>query len=669
MATMTLQQLFDLALQHHQAGRLQDAEQIYRQILAHEPGHAGALHRVGLLAYHAGRYANAVQLIRQAIVFGLEDAEAYSNLGGALRAQGLLDEAIEAFRRTSVLRPGDPAAQINLGNSLVAGGRTDQAIVAYKRAIALRPGSVEAHNNLGNALMETGQLEEAVAAYRHALDLEPNRPQVHLNLGTALKGQGRLEDAIAAFRKAMELKFDLPEARINLGNALKDAGRLDEAVAVYREAIAANPGCVEAHSNLLLSLHYHASYAPQMIAEEHRGWNRQHAEPLRKYIQPHLNDRSPERRLRVGYVSPDFREHAVAKFLLPLVLHHDRNELEVFAYSNVRIPDATTGQFRAHADNWRRIAGLSDADAAELIRQDQIDILVDLAGHTSGNRLTLMARKPAPIQVTYLGYPNTTGLTAMDYRLSDARADPPGETEKYHSEYLVHLPDGMWCYSPDPEAPTITTSPAAVTGRVIFGSFNQWAKLNRHVLRLWGMLLMRVHGAQLLLKGAAQGDTSGRRSALEVLATEGVTEDRVHFIDRAPTHAQHMAQYRLVDIALDPFPYNGATTTCEALWMGLPVVVLAGRSHVSRVGVSLLSRAGLSELIAETPEQYLKIASELANDIPRLAMLRSSLRDRMRQSPLMDGPRFARNLEAAYRQMWRNWCKDGAERASGSRSK
>ena len=498
----------------------------------------------------------------------------------------------------------------------------DEAIVEARKAIQCAPDCVEAHNNLGNALKDQGRLEEATAAYLQALGFNPEFAEIHNNLGNALKDQGHPDEAIAAYRRTIQLK----------------------------------PDSADAHSNLLLDLHYLPGFEPEELFREHRRWEEIQSLPLAKFIGRHGNDRNPERRLRIGYVSPDFREHPVAFFLESLLAAHDRGQVEVFCYADVLREDTVTKRFHQHTAQWRKIAGMKDEQAADLIRTDGIDILVDLAGHTARNRLLVFARKPAPIQVTYLGYCDTTGLRAMDYRLTDALADPPGTTEHLHSEQLVRLPDTAWCFRPSDAASAVGTLPVLHSGHITFGCFNVRPKITDEALALWSGLLAKVPGSRLLLKALGFEEASGRLRMHASLKKAGITPERVELVGRIPTLAEHLALYNRMDIALDTFPYNGTTTTCEALWQGVPVVTLAGHTHASRVGVSLLSNVGLAELVAHSPEEYVKVAVALAANVSRLAELRSTLRERMAASPLMDAPRFTRNVEHAYREMWRAWC-------------
>jgi predicted O-linked N-acetylglucosamine transferase (SPINDLY family) len=467
----------------------------------------------------------------------------------------------------------------------------------------------------------------------------------------------RFDEAIESFRKAVATKPDYAQAHRNLGIILKDCGMVEESIDAQRRAVAANPSWHEARSGLLFTRQCLAENDLVSFFEEHRSWDRIHAGHLAGTIASHPNSRAANRRLRIGLVSPDLKEHPVIRFLLPFLEHHDREQIELFAYAQVSEPDEWTEQARKQVAHWRSLVNVPDAQAAELIRGDEIDILVDLAGHTNGNRLMVFARKPAPVQVTYLGYPGTTGLSAMDYRITDALADPPGMTEAHHSEQLIRLPGCAWCYGPDTEA-LPGPSPAALRGHVTFGSFNNLAKVNDRMLRVWARILESVPGSRLLLKSAGFLSMDARKRTREALISgTNISEERLDIRGPEDSHQTHLELYREMDIALDTFPYHGTTTTCEALWMGVPVVTLAGQSHVSRVGVSLLTNIGLPELVAESEDEYVRIAVELARDVEQLVNYRSNLRDKMLGSQLLDAPSFAREIEGAFRQMWTSWCE------------
>jgi predicted O-linked N-acetylglucosamine transferase (SPINDLY family) len=686
MPQIDVEQALQTARRHHQAGRIAQATMLYEQILCQDPNHADALHLSGVIAAQSGRTPAAVDLIqralrqrpdwaealydlgnvlarmgklvdaaaayRRAIALKPGYAEALSNLGVVLKELGELDDAIAVFQQAISIQPDSPATFNNLGNALKDKGRFDESIAAYRRAITLKPNLAELHNNLGVVLKESGQLDESIAACRQAITLQPGFAEAHANLGVALEETGQLDAAAAAYRQAIALKPGYAEAHHNLGNVLKATGQLDPSIAAYRQAIALKPALVEAHSNLVYALHFHPAYDAKAIAQEQHRWSDQHAEPLKRFIQPHSNERSVDRRLRIGYVSPDFREHPVGRFLLPLLAHHDKSGFEIFAYSNSNRSDGMTQQLRSHTDIWREITRLSDPQAADQIRDDKIDILIDLTMHMAHNRLLLFARKPAPVQITWLAYCSSTGLDAMDYRLSDPYLDPPESDDSIYSEQTIRLPETYWCYQPSSASPEINRLPALEQNHITFGCLNNFTKVSDPTLAAWTKLLHAVPNSRLLLH-APQG---GHRWQLQDrLARDGIDEHRLRFAEKAPM-LEYLRLYNRIDIALDTFPYGGGTTTCDALWMGVPVITLVGNTAVGRGGLSILSNLGLPELIARSEEEYVRLASELANDLPRLSDLRTSLRQQMERSPLMDAPRFARNVESAYRQTWRSYC-------------
>ena len=528
-------------------------------------------------------------------------------------------------------------------------GRLSEAIAGYRRAIELRPSSASAHNNLAVACREAGLTLEAIAASRAAVRLAPHRVEMHLNLGNLLRETGNVDEAIAAYQSGLRVAPNFAPGFSNLGVALQDAGRLDEAIECYRRAVVLDPGAMVAHSNLLYTMHFDPRCDAGTILREHRNWAAKHAEPLRGQIRPHENERSPERMLRIGYVAQRFHDHVIGRFMLPLLRSHDRGQFQVFCYADTT---ELSAELRDSGATWRSTRGLSDEQLAQLIREDRIDILVDLGLHMSGGRLLTFARKPAPVQVTYLAYCSTSGLSAMDCRLTDRYLDPPGQGDENYVERSVRLAETYWCYDPPAGVSEPGAPPAASSGRVTFGSFNHFSKVTAPALATWGRLLREVANSRLILH-ARPG--SHRQRVQQVLLETGVSVERVEFAGFVAT-PQYFEQYRRIDIALDPFPYAGGTTTLDALWMGVPVVTLAGQTAVGRGGVSILSNLELTDLIASTPDQYVQIARQLAGDLPRLESLRESLRQRMLALPLTDAPRFARHVEAAYRQMWREWC-------------
>jgi predicted O-linked N-acetylglucosamine transferase (SPINDLY family) len=584
MPEQSADRAFALALEHHRAGRLADAERSYREILQLEPEHADSLHLLGVIALQTGNLKSALTLVQRAVA----------------------------------LRPDAPASRNNLGQVLARLGNHDEAARSYEAAIGLDPGYAEACNNLGYVRHLQDRLPEAEALYIRAIDLDPAYAEPHTNRGNLLKDRGEIDAAIACYRRAIELRPDLPAL----------------------------------HSNLLLALHYHPGYSPTQLKREHGAWAERHVTPLQALRRPHENARDPDRRLRVGYVSPDFREHPVARFVLPLFREHDRRQVEVFAYSDVAVPDAVTGLLREHVDRWREVAALGHDQLADAVRADGIDILVDLAAHSGGNRLLAFARKPAPVQITYLAYCSTTGVDAIDYRVTDHFLDPAGTSRRY-TEASLFLPGCYWCYS----APPLTGSAHAATeraqGPLTFGCLNNFAKVTDVTLRLWTRLLRRVPEACLLVYARTEAH---RDRVLRALRQAGVDESRAAFVGRQPL-ADYLATYRRIDVALDPYPYGGGTTSCDALWMGVPVVSLAGRTAVSRAGSTLLSHVGLDHLVTRSEEQYVEIAAGLIRDARGLAAVRRELRRRLESSPIMDAPQFASDLEAVFRTAWRAWCE------------
>ena len=637
-------------------GKAEAAFVAFRRALELRPDFSEAHDNLGSALLARGRLADAAAAYKKALAIEPDNVETLNNLGNALRGLGDLPAAVETFRKALGLAPDFVAAHSNLGGALNDQGRPDEAFDAYRAALALAPDDAVVHSNLGTALIYQGKLDEAEAAFRQALALAPDFADAHNNLGNALRDKRQWRDAVAAYRSALALAPDFAAAHNNLGGALKDQGRLAEAIAAYRASIAHKPDFTAAHSNLVFSMNYDAAATQQTIFAESLAWHATHAASLGRRAAGHANAPDPERRLRVGYVSPDFREHSVAYFLEPLIAAHDRAAFEVFCYAHVARPDQRTERFRGLADTWRSTVGMTDADLATAVRADGIDILVDLAGHTGGNRLLAFARRPAPLQLSWLGYPNTTGTEAIDARLTDAIADPPGSGDALHSETLVRLPNGFLCYAPPADAPAIGGPPARSAGHVTFGSFNALAKITPAVVAAWARILLGAPGSRMVMKSGPLADQATRARYLELFAAAGVDAGRVDLRAWIEARTGHLGAYQAIDIALDPFPYNGTTTTCEALWMGVPVVTLAGDRHAGRVGASLLTRIGLAELVAETTDGYVETAVRLAGDLDGLPARRLALRDRMMLSPLCDAAGFARDVEAAYRAMWRRWC-------------
>jgi predicted O-linked N-acetylglucosamine transferase (SPINDLY family) len=580
----------------------------------------------------------------------------YCSLGNTLVRQGKFTEAIAAYRQAICIDPNVAIFHCGLGDALIEQGNLDEAIVAYRQALRIDPKAAITHGSLGNALAAQGKLDEAVVAYRQAISIKPDLAEIYLDLGIALIRRVKIDEAINAYRQAIGIEPNHAEAHLHLGSALVRQGKFDQGIDAHCQAIGIHPDYFQAFSSLLFCLHYSNKFTNDQLFAAHREWGERYGQRAPTFTTYNI-DRNPARRLRIGYVSPDFREHSVAYFVEPLLRGHDRQKVEIFCYSDVGRSDSVTTRLQGLADHWLVTVGLSDQQLAERIWIDGIDILVDLAGHSAANRLLVFARKPAPVQVTWLGYPNTTGLKAIDYRLVDAVTDPVGEADALASETLVRLEDGFLCYGGLRDGPEPTPPPCVKTGTVTFGSFNKPAKLSNVTFDAWAKLLSRLPQARMILKGKAFADAATRTLILARLSERGVAADRIELVAWLRGVAEHLALYRRVDIALDPFPFNGATTTCEALWMGVPVVTLKGQRHVARVGASLLTQIGLTDLIADSVDEYVEIAAALAGNPKRLDDLRRTLRPRMEIAH--NEVAFARKME---RFMVRAVERDYAER-------
>ena len=560
---------------------------------------------------------------------------------------GRLPEAEALLRQILAHDPDHAPALQMLGLIAHQSGHTAPAIELIRRAIALTPDNAEYFNNLALVLASTGEVDQAIDLLGHCLTMRPNFPQGHNNLGTLYSDKLQWDQAIASFRAALSCRPEYAEAECNLGNAMKSTGRIEEAIAHYRNAVRLRPNDSRFASNLLYLMHFHPESTPRQLFDAHAQWNRDFARPLAAKAAPHENDRAPDRPLRIGYVSPDYRRHPVGLFVAPLLAHHDRHQFEIHCFSDVRAADDMTQRLRSGADVWHETPGVPDEELAALIRRHRIDILVDLTMHMEGNRLLVFARKPAPVQVTYLAYCGTTGLDAIDYRFTDLQFDPPDVDQSVYSEKSVRL-NSYWCYegptSPYPVGPL----PADANGYVTFGCLNNFSKVTPATLAAWRRILDAVPNARLVLHC---GEGSHRQDVETALAAPG----RIDFVSRLNVD-DYFGQWNRTDIALDPFPYPGGTTSCDALWMGVPVVSQSGQTAVSRAGRSILTALGLPELLSQTVEGYIDIAHKLATDRPRLRALRQSLRQRMESSPLMDARSFTKDIESAYRRMWQDWC-------------
>ncbi|MBF0310934.1 MAG: tetratricopeptide repeat protein [Magnetococcales bacterium] len=667
-------------------GRLAPAEMAFRQALKLVPTYAEACHNLGeirlarndsegaefwlrkalelkpnllhprlnlgALLIARGRAAEAVGWLQSACRQDERQPAIWNNLGRALELSGRVEEGLNAYRRAIELAPDFAEAWFNLGRRARLVGNREEALSCLRRAAELRPLWGDTLLELGNLLRELGEYEEAAETGVALLQAHPDHPGALFNLAMIRLLQGRVSEAETLFTRLVRLDPQNREYLNAMAHCTRSLGRPREAVEWYRQLLAVHPDWAEAHSNLLLCMHYLPETTPEELLAESRRYATMHCpRPVAAHF---TNIPDPARVLTIGYLSADFREHAVSRFAEAPLLGHDRESFRVVLFSDTRRPDAVTERFRGLVDGFHATRDLSDADLCALIRREQVDILVELSGHTAGNRLRMLALRPAPLVVTWLGYPGTTGLTVVDWRITDAVADPVG-TEGFASERLLRLPEGFHCFVPPPGAPEVVSDRG--TSRPVFGSFNHPSKLGNEVLAAWGAILQALPEAELLLKCDALGDLAFQNGLREKFRAMGVDSGRLRLVGRIDGVADHLALYNEMDVALDAFPYNGVTTTAEGLWMGVPLVSLMGDRCSARMGASLLRQVGLEDLVAPSVEEYIVKAVALVQDRPRLKLLRETLRERMRASALGDVQRFTRTLETAYRDIWWQWCR------------
>lgn len=660
---------------------------LYREVLSAEPQNADAQHLLGLVLHQRGQSEQALPYFMAAIELDPRQAMYHSNLGRVYHALGRYDVELEAYRRALELDSAFAPAYLHLALALEHLGRRNEAIAQLQQALRIKPDYAEAHFNLGLFYHRQGLLDEAVTEYLEASRHGAHPAVAHFNRGNALRQQRQLEGAVAAYQEALAAEPHRFDARLNLAQVLGELGRHEESLDGFRPLLSTHPQRAEphdgmaatflsygdaaaawkeyqralelrpdwaaAHSRALGCEQYVPGVSEAKLAASHAEWNRRHAVPLRAAWRPHTNDRDPQRRLRWGLVTPEFGDNPVGHFLIRTLEAIDPSQAEIYCYADRTRPEPLTARFQRVARQWREMGDASDEAVAEQIRNDQIDVLFDLSGHTADNRLLTFARKPAPVQITWAAYPGTTGLEAIDYLIADEREIPLG-SERHYREQVLRLPESYVCYAPPEDAPAVGPLPALRNGYVTFGSFNNPLKISTTTAAAWGALLRRVPSARLCLRYFSLEFELPRRRVLALLGDEGVAAERVQ-CDGASPHQELLAAYQQIDVALDTMPYSGGLTTCEALWMGVPVVTLPGATFAGRHAASHLWAAGLQGWIAATPDQYLAVILDLIADLPRLAELRAGLRSQVDRSPLCDGRRLAQDLQRLVRETWQRW--------------
>ena len=639
-------------------GNIDEAGNCCRRVLSLQPNHGDAHLNLGNVLLHYGKHDEAISHYKTALQFNPKNAGALCCLGTSLAAVGNHDEAVANFEAAIRLNPNIVEAYYNLGNSQIAQNKYEAAVESYRQAIRLNPRYALAYNNLGSALKKLGAIDLAKENYRHAISINPNLATAYNNLSITLKEERDLKTAEEMAQRALQIQADFVDAHINLSGIRIDQGQPKPAIAHLQEVMRISPDRSDVYSSLISTMRYLPDYSPQDLLDVAKNWATRYA-PHEQHIIPPTNLPDPQRRLRVGYVSGDFYNHPVGRFIELVLAHHDRAQYEVYCYHNSLKQDELTSCLQKSADHWLNIADKSDLELAQQIRLDGIDILIDLAGHTKANRLLTFAQKPAPVQATWLGDPASTGLPAMDYIIADRIAIPPHE-ERYHVEQVVRLPNAYECFKPPGYPIEPGPLPALTTGKLTLGSFNNPVKITDAVIACWSRLLHALPESQLYLKYKPFDDIGVQKRYLGLFANHGIMADRIKFSGYAP-NIEFLSAYSEVDIGLDTFPYNGGFTTLEALWMGVPVVSLRENRFVGRMGETLLTNIGLKECVVDSEDDYIAKTTALASDLPRLAELRSCLRAQLLNSPICDGPGFTRDLEAAYRTMWETWCRTQAQ--------
>jgi predicted O-linked N-acetylglucosamine transferase (SPINDLY family) len=636
--------------------RVQDAVDKLKSAVEMSPVRADLRGAYAMALQHRGDFEFAEEQFRIAIKQQPQSPDLLNCLGYVLVLRRKLPQAIVELKSAIALREKYPLAHYNLALAFTGLGQTDDAIASYRTALEQDPRFAEAWEGLGRVLLDLRQYPAAVTALGRAAALKPSAP-AYMLLANANGGIENLDAAIAACRKAVELSPESADAHDALGNELKWTGQLDAAIAEFRRALELDPKHHSAHSKLVYAMLIKDGVPREQILAEHKEWGRQQTGSIVPLRAPR-NLRLPDRRLRVGYISNNFRDQAVAAFVMPIIRSHDRSALEVYLYSDLGVPDLMTEKFKHLADQWRETGSASDEELAKMIRADRVDILVELTGHIGRGRLRALAYRPSPIQISYIGYQGTTGVAAVDYVLTDDWADPEGIAEANYVEKPYRLPESFFVYQPPGDAPMVGPLPAKLAGHVTFGCLNAVSKATATAVRLWAAVMSAVPGSTMIILTTHCEETN--RRLLDGFARAGIAPERIQLVYRSSV-GEYLRRYNLIDIALDPVPFNGHTTTCDAAWMGCPTVTLSGDIYAHRYGGSVLRNLNLPELVTESEEAYIASAVALANDLDRLAKIRSTLRFTMQDSPITNGPRFTRNLELAYRKMWREWCASAAE--------
>lgn len=645
-------QRFQSALSLLNQGQIDAAIEVLKELSNQYPSHIDTLDALGVAYYRAQKPAEAVDCLKRAIQLAPKTALLYHHLGPALRALCRYDDAILTYQKALELSPNEAETLNNFANLYRDLGQFDLAIQYYRCALESQPTNPVYHYNLGGTLSESGNLLEAKKSFENAIRLRPDYADAYNDLGKVYRHAGRLAPASECYQRAIEINPKHVLALNNLAGIFKIHGQTADAIEYYERALAVKPDYADAYSNMLFAMQYSERVDTREMFQAHLNYAVRFERGLKKNWVRHTNCLDSERKLKVGYISADFNHHAVAYFITPVLASHDKDKFEVFAYYNGTRRDQFTDHIIDAVNHFKFVKPYSDEQLAEQIRIDEIDILVDLSGHTAGNRLLVFARKTAPIQVTWLGYFGTSGLEAMDYRFTDAFMDPPGFADEIHTESLVRLPH-FSPFKPHVNSPDINVLPVLSSGRFTFASMNNLAKLNERVIELWSRILKAIPNSVLYLCNV--GDAKTEDIVLNKFERHGISKTRL-FLQAWMPMEDYLALHHEIDLALDPFPYNGGTITNHSLWMGVPVITLASDRSVGRIGASLMNRVNLPEMIAHTEQEYVDIAINFSQDLQRLNQLRTGMRQRLDVNLDASILTLTKSVESEYSAMWRKWC-------------
>ncbi|MBF0445632.1 MAG: tetratricopeptide repeat protein [Magnetococcales bacterium] len=651
-AIVNAEQALQKGVDFHHAKQFDQAIKCYEKVLEIRPNDAATISNIGTALQSMGKLDEAVSSYKKAIKIKPDYAMAYSNLGNILAEQGRVEEAITHYKKAIKIKPDYSLAYFNLGNAQKIQGKLDAASKSYQKAIEIKPDYAESYNNIGNILKEQNRIDEAIACYKNAIKFKPDYAEGYNNLGTALQENGQLDESVPNYQKAITIQPNYAEAYNNLGNAIKEQGKLEEAVACYKKAIKIKPGFIEAHNNLIFCTDLFTDVDSDLFQTERKIWADRHAKPLKAFWPTFNNTPNPTRKLRIGYVSSDFRHHSAAYIFGPVLLHHDSNNFQIFCYAGNQIEDDMSKQFKQVAQRWVCTYNMDDSELAKEIIKDGIDILVDLAGHTKGSRLLTFARKPSPIQITAWGYPHGTCMEAMDYLFADPIFIPQSERNKY-IEKIIDLPCAVHLNSAT-SFTAIKELPYNKTGYITFGAFNRIEKYNEAVYRVWAEILHKIPTAKLLIKTVKLDYAKRVEEIHNCFLKHDIDKSRIILLGKT-SKEEHQETYNTVDITLDPFPHNGGMTTLESLRMGVPVLTCENRTRCP-TSASILHVVGLDEWRAKSEKEYVDKAVEFANNISSLETLRHELRSRFDKSLLWDGNLYTKAVETIYRRLWEKWC-------------